>query len=282
MERVQIIDDREFALEAVSECVVEVSHRDQIGWFGVNLNDDTDENPFAWTVDAETKTDDGILGTNPTATPELALEGLAAELAVLQDSCDEEEAKDPRNRLGALMQALPTKTNKSGWRRLGDVGAGIAKRGTKAFQEKTGQTGEKLKDGTGSFLGRASQKVSQGREKLQEGVAKANLAERRKSLAEAFSPSKQCERDGHLFDEVKLISTSGTLSRMCRRCHNIIKVDLDDGGLVEVKTDTETGETQPADEEPVIESSPNETPAEPENRTARVQIGTRRRTPTEG
>ena len=292
MKRVQIIDDREFTLEPLNECVIEVSYQEQQGWFGVNLDDSTaDEFPFAWTVDAEVKTDDGVGGDQLAASVEQALEEVAARLREAQEIRDSEQARDPRNQLGALLQNLPSE-GKGGWRRLRGKGADLAKRSTKAFQqkasqaggsikegtgtflEKAGQAGGNIKDGTGSLLEKASEKAGQSKEKLQGGVAKANLSERRKSLAGMFSFSKQCEEEGHIFDEIKLISTKGTLSRMCRRCHNIIKVDLDGDGINEVAIT----DTRPLEYEPVEDESSNGVPAQQDN-SARVQIGARRQTP---
>lgn len=273
MKRVQTINDLDFTIEALTECVIEVSHRDQVGWFGVNLDDETEEVPFAWSIEEEAKTEDGVRGDNPAPSPEQALAELSAHLAELQEGHDAEVAKDPRNRLGALLSTMPTETNKGGWRRLRGRGADLAKRGTKAFQEKAGQAGGSIKEGTGSFLGKASEKASQGREKLQDGVAKANLPERRKSLMEAFSPSKQCEREGHLFDEVKLISTKGTISRLCRRCKNVIKVNLDEESIEEALVVEEPEPEE--DAESAVSVSPNGTEAQAE-RPARVQVGIRR------
>ena len=135
MKRVQIIDDREFTLEPLNECVIEVSYQEQQGWFGVNLDDSTaEEFPFARTVDAEVKTDDGVGGDQLAASVEQALEEVAARLREAQEIHDAEQAKDPRNQLGALLQNLPAE-GEGGWRRLRGKGADLAKRGTKAFQD---------------------------------------------------------------------------------------------------------------------------------------------------
>ena len=108
MKRVQIIDDREFTLEPLNECVIEVSYQEQLGWFGVNLDDSTaDEFPFAWTVDAEAKTDDGVGSDLLAASVDQALEAVAERLKEAQEVHDAEQARDPRNQLGALLQNLP-------------------------------------------------------------------------------------------------------------------------------------------------------------------------------
>ena len=138
--------------------------------------------------------------------------------------------------------------------------------------EKAGQAGGNIKEGTGTFLEKATQKAGESKGKLRGGVAKANLSERRKSLAGIFSFAKQCEEEGHIFDEVKLISTKGTLSRMCRRCHNIIKVNLDEDGISVADIEG----TLPAEYEQVEKNSPNGdgVPAQLEN-TVRMKIGAR-------
>ena len=174
MKRVQIIDDREFTLEPLNECVIEVSYQEQLGWFGVNLDDSTaDEFPFAWTVDAEAKTDDGVGSDLLAASVDQALEAVAERLKEAQEVHDAEQARDPRNQLGALLQNLPAE-GEGGWRRLRGKGADLAKRGTKVFQKKASQAGESIKDGTGNLLEKASEKAGQSKEKLQGGVAKAN------------------------------------------------------------------------------------------------------------
>ena len=125
MKRVHELNGLEFLLESLSECVVEVSYQEQTGWFGVNLDGDTDENSFTWTTNSDECTADGIIGGTVSASPDQALEELANKLVAAQEEVDAERARDPRNRLGALLEALPgavADKKDSGWRRLGRRG----------------------------------------------------------------------------------------------------------------------------------------------------------------
>ena len=210
MVRIQKINDLEFTLESLSDCLVQVVYQEQVGWFGVNLGEDVQDNPFAWTTDQDSCTQDGLMGARSAADPAQALEDLSAQLAEMQSALDAERASDPRHNLGNFLDTLPqAEVEKDvGWRSL--VGGGLTglSRGKDILQDRATKGRDILQD-----------RATKGRDILQDRAAKGVEAVR-----EAASPSRACEREGHVFDDVRLIGSSNNLPRFCRRCRNLINV----------------------------------------------------------
>lgn len=238
VKRTQIIDEREFTLEPLSDYVVEVEFREQMGWFGVNLGEDAEEYPFAWTMDPEDRDEDGLTNGFSVESPDQALQNLADKLASLQAQLESKRAKDPRNRLGAFLETLPDADDKEpSWRRFGRIGLDKVNKGIGALQEGTTRSGRIIR-----------QEATRGKEAVQKRVEDMNLPEKRQRLSEVVNPSRECERLGHDLQEVKLVGNLDNVTRFCRRCRRAITPGAENG----------SGEYLPASEEyaPVDEEPP--------------------------
>ena len=94
-----IIEGEKFVLEPLSPAVVRVTHRDQVGYFGLYKDGDL-KYPFAFQTWEPQSYDEG-LGNSMTnsATPELALRGLILYLRDKQRKTDEQQI-NPEARKG--------------------------------------------------------------------------------------------------------------------------------------------------------------------------------------
>ena len=246
MKRTQLINGLEFTIEALSECLMQVTHGEQSGWFGVNLDENSEETPFAWTTDPDIITLDGLLGASSVNDPSKALEELAETLVQMQAEFDAARAQDPVNRLGAFLESLTetaapetaesetaeTETaeqDRTGLGRLRGAGLSWAKRGREALGEKTSQARETLGEKTSQAREALGEKVSQSKDAFQDRIAKVNLPEKRRALADSFSLSHDCEVKGHVFDETMIIGHSENVPRFCRRCRRVIRVNDQEG-----------------------------------------------------
>ena len=267
MKRTQEINGLEFTLEALSQSLVEVAYREQVGWFGVNLDGNGSQSNFAWTNDIEARSPEGLSGAIPVDSPDQALQELADCLVVLQTEIDEQRANDSRNMLGAFLESLPDKQEDSrnmlgafleslpeepGSRsdaipeslpdepqnRLDesvespsdeqDKKSGGLLRFGRSGLSRMGEAGKTIKDRASQGREALSEKASQSRDAIQERIVKANLPEKRSQIADIFVTSRQCENSGHDFDEVKLIGKTGSVPRFCKRCRKMIRPNAEE------------------------------------------------------
>ena len=287
MARMQRINDLDLTLEPLSDSIVEVVYQEQVGWFGVNLGEDADSHPFAWTTDPDSRTHDGLLGAHPAADPAQALDDLSAQLASMQSVLEEERTSDPRHNLGAFLDTLPQTESKKegGWRNLVSGGLRGVNRSKDILQDRASKSRDVLQDraskskdilqdrasksrdvlqdraskskdilqdraskGMDVLQDRASRskdvlqdRASKGRDVLQDRASRSKdvlqdraskgrdvLQDRASKGIEAIrvaaSPALACEREGHVFDDIRLIGSSNNLPRFCRRCRTLIYV----------------------------------------------------------
>ena len=238
MARIQIINGLEFTLEPLSDSLVEVVHQEQIGWFGVNLAGDADDYPFAWTTDADSCTQDGLEVAHPATGPAQALEDLAAQLASMQNVLDTEKANDPRNNLGSFLETLPQAEVKkeTGWRNLVSDGLRGVNRSKDVLQERAAKAKDVLQERAVKGRDVLQERAAKGRDVLQERAAKGRDAVQQRAargveaVKEAASPSLACDREGHVFDDVRLVGSASDMPRFCRRCRSMINVGSENRG----------------------------------------------------
>ena len=97
--------EAEFILEPLSPSVVQVTHREQVAYFGTNLNWDV-LRPYAWTTLEYQVQDDGIGGAVLwAATPDDALRALCRSLVSSQRREDSRRI-NPEERMAAARQVL--------------------------------------------------------------------------------------------------------------------------------------------------------------------------------
>ena len=277
MVRMQKINDLELFIDPLSDSIVEVVYQEQVGWFGVNLGEEAEARPFAWTTDPDSRTQDGLIEANPATDPAQALEDLSARLASMQSALDAERASDPRHNLGAFLETLPQAEAKKepGWRNLVSGGLRGVNRSKDILRDRASKSRDILQDGASKskdilqdraskskdilqdraskskdilqdraskskdiLQDRASKskdilqdRASKSKDILQDGASKVQdrTSKGFEALREAASPSRACEREGHVFDDVRLIGSLNNLPRFCRRCRNLINVAQESG-----------------------------------------------------
>ena len=60
-------------------------------------------------------------------------------------------------------------------------------------------------------------------------------------MKEAASPSLACGREGHVFDDVRLVGSSNNLPRFCRRCRTLVNVTEESEGTAANRNEEEQG-----------------------------------------
>ena len=96
--------DGEFILEPLSDSLVKVTHRDQMGYFGINKNWDV-ARPYTYTTRKSFGDNDGVDGFSGCLTPKEALDFLCRSMLTYQR---EEDSKriNPEGRKDAARQVL--------------------------------------------------------------------------------------------------------------------------------------------------------------------------------
>ena len=95
----------DFTLEYLSHSVIQVTHREHVGWFGINTDWDV-LRPYAWTRHQSNVTNDGIHGEILWAeTPDEALDSLCISMLTDQRKVDSGKI-NPEERKEAARQVL--------------------------------------------------------------------------------------------------------------------------------------------------------------------------------
>lgn len=95
----------DFCLEPVNDSVIKVTHRDQIGWIGINTGWDA-QRPYTWSTSSSRVTDDGIQGIPVNMdTPDGALMFLCRTL-LTEQSKEDSERINPEERKAAARRFL--------------------------------------------------------------------------------------------------------------------------------------------------------------------------------
>ena len=97
--------EAEFILEPLNDAVVKVTHRDQVGWFGISLDWDA-QRPYTSTTLPSQLRDDGIDGMGfQYGTPDDALRALCARL-LDQQRREDSRRINPEERKAAARRLL--------------------------------------------------------------------------------------------------------------------------------------------------------------------------------
>ena len=99
------LDGADFTLEPVNDSATKVTHRDQVGWIGINTDWDA-QRPYTWTTSPTEVGDDGI--HNPVfnaSTPDSALMSLCRVLLINQSKEDSKNI-NPQERKAAAQRVL--------------------------------------------------------------------------------------------------------------------------------------------------------------------------------
>ena len=97
--------EAEFILETVSESVVKVTHRNQVGWFGINVERDV-LRPYSWTVSECEVMQGGVKGQLTGAwSPDVVIQPLCRALLDEQRKEDSKRV-NPEDRKAAAKRVL--------------------------------------------------------------------------------------------------------------------------------------------------------------------------------